>query len=707
MAHNGKRLQLNLWFLGLSAEYPFLNCLKLGQNWDYSNNSGFLDPADLDANGYPTVIRNLGARTQFKIASQADRPGNYVVGWTGNITVSFDGVLQSAVGTNTGLNGRAIYLPNGSTTTLQITAITAPITNIYVCHVNDEAALLAAGMFQSDFKNLVKEFGVTRFLDWGPFNTSTVTGSGDWKPETHWSYSADQYPSQYYAGTTTHSGKVYSASLTGFALADKARAILKFDADQTITSATVTLTNGSATIGWTGHPFVAGDRMGLSSSTSGGNGLPTNFSRDFAYYVSATNLGANSFEVSLSSGGASLVAASAGSGTFTGYTQSYLNIGGTGSKPILLPFGGARKTTPIIGGFWSNCIYDAALDGYLVNNMQFFSLGITNGVPPSVMIRLCNEVGSHPWFPSPLFTCDAPGNLPTLPSHLADLAALNISTLSSGLVPRYEVLPNEQWNFSFWAVSYASIREYLRNAATQVFDYNNWAGMVASLNGQILSTAYGADRSRYQAIVGFQTVTAPTTQAARLESTLYVSQGGSAAKNWVTHLCITGYWNSGYYGTTQESDWATAYTGADAATQASLIESYMLGAVDGALARFDTIPKIKVFFGTWQAFAATYGLKVCQYEGGPSPDYVGSLALPLNVFRAATKSSPLQAAYCELNWYNFLSAGTNCENPSEYMLSGPSADWSIWDPSIYAPTPARWTGVLLLNARRRRMSLAF
>jgi len=713
MSHNGKRLQVNPWFLITQTEYPFLDHMKCSAHWNYADNSGFIDWAETDVNGYPTVVRNTGIRTTFSIPSQSERPGNYVIRWGGNITTLLGMANTLIEGSMSGPNGRAVFSTSATTIIFIVTVITTPITFISVCHEDDEEALFDDDeMFQPTFKAIAAEFGVFRFLDWIPANTSTITSSADWKPVAHYSYLAEQYPSQHLAGTAVSSGNVYSAVLAGFVLADKARAILKFDVDQTFTSSTVTFTNGQATIGWTGHPFSAGDRVAFDSSVV--NGLPASF-MDYVYYVSATNLGADSFEVSLTSGGASVVASTAGSGTHTGYSQSYLDVEGTGAKPILNIWGGFRTTTGgaagsnaagIKGGFWSDCVYDAGLDGYIVNNSNNATHGISNGVPPSVMIRLCNECGFHPWMVPPFLTCDAPGNLPTLPSHTADLATLCRDTLLPGLVPRFEAETNEAWNSNFIGTQYGYLREYARNGATNRVDINNWVGMVASLMGQDISAVYSDDRTKYQVICAFFTNVSAASQLARLESTAYVARGGEPAKDWVTHMAITGYWNSGYYGTAQESTWATEYASADAATKAALVESYMLGALDPDLPRFDTIPKVAIKYADFQSTAASYGLKLCQYEGDNSPDYGGDATI--NTFRAASKNSPLLAIYSNKNFHNFLDAGANCEFPSVYVLSGANAAWPVWDPSIYVtPAPPRWEAVLLCNAQRKRFRVNF
>src|SRR5689334_23053599 len=67
---NGGRSQVNLNFLQIGGDYPFLNCLKNAQSWTYLDNSGAVDPGTLDSDGYPISISNGGLYTVFDVSSQ-------------------------------------------------------------------------------------------------------------------------------------------------------------------------------------------------------------------------------------------------------------------------------------------------------------------------------------------------------------------------------------------------------------------------------------------------------------------------------------------------------------------------------------------------------------------------------------------------------------------------------------------------------------
>src|ERR1700754_1718324 len=60
---NGGRSQVNLNFLQIGGDFPFLNCLKTAQSWTFIDNSGPADPSALDRDGYPTSISHGGVYT--------------------------------------------------------------------------------------------------------------------------------------------------------------------------------------------------------------------------------------------------------------------------------------------------------------------------------------------------------------------------------------------------------------------------------------------------------------------------------------------------------------------------------------------------------------------------------------------------------------------------------------------------------------------
>jgi hypothetical protein len=84
-------------------------------------------------------------------------------------------------------------------------------------------------------------------------------------------------------------------------------------------AAVTSITNASpAVVNYTGHPFVAGDKVVFSTSGA----LPTGLTAGTVYYVITAGLTANAFQVSATSGGAAINTSSAGSGTHS-VTSTY------------------------------------------------------------------------------------------------------------------------------------------------------------------------------------------------------------------------------------------------------------------------------------------------------------------------------------------------------------------------------------------------
>jgi hypothetical protein len=277
MAHNGGRSQENFNFLQVGGDYAFLNALKQGQNWTLVDNSAQPSPSSLDSNGYPTTISNGGVYTVFYIPTQTDRPGNWVIKWTGGGTVRANFSHTAVSGSLSGTDGRYEFTPTGTPDAtfdalridMGITAITSGITSLTFCHVDDEPLLTAGNVFGTKFKQRLAEgnFGVLRYLNWLQANKSMATTWATRKPTGYVFYLGDEFRSSIDGGTTTNVGDDYAATVSGFALADKATVLVKFNANATGTTPTLNVSStGAKTI-----KNQCGDAL-----TVGGNDKPLN-----------------------------------------------------------------------------------------------------------------------------------------------------------------------------------------------------------------------------------------------------------------------------------------------------------------------------------------------------------------------------------------------------------------------------------------------
>jgi hypothetical protein len=263
---NGGRSQVNLNFLQIGGDFPFINCLKNGQGWGFLDNSGVPTPDSLDSNGYPLTLSHGGVNTVFFVPSQAERPGQYVITWSGNgtIFVGMNNTLVSGSTTSTNGSGRYVFSTTDSRFIIGISALGTPrITNMQVFHANDEAALNSGAIFCQQFVTRLKQgnFGVIRFLNWQSGNTTNVTTWATRKPISYAFYSATEMRPSLYAGVTTNAGSAYSVSFPNFALVDKATVTVNFNASST----------GSATLNVNGTGNVNILSEYATALASGGN----------------------------------------------------------------------------------------------------------------------------------------------------------------------------------------------------------------------------------------------------------------------------------------------------------------------------------------------------------------------------------------------------------------------------------------------------
>ena len=390
-----------------------------------------------------------------------------------------------------------------------------------------------------------------------------------------------------------------------------------------------------------------------------------------------------------------------------------LNVVETGDINILDEHADALsngKSSPVRGTRHSiaTLVYDATLNAWIKQggDLAVGSKGIENGCPPELMVRLCAEVGAHPYFVTPPFAIDpATDYIPGLASCCRDNGP-------SWMIPRFEG-PNECWNSApgSYPTGYANAKAMAYGWGA---DFHNWYGKVMSVLGQAVSAAYGNDRKKYQVLCGVQTVMAnhPGAMAscnARLASTKYLSQSAlpqstytkSAASNWVTHICCAQYFQPSDYGTQRETAAADNYAAAadNPALQQSIATAYANTANSGSGAF--TLSECAVLYAGWKTWALSFGIKrMCGYEGGYSPDYTGS---QVDQLRAASKLAPSLSDFTIMNYKNFVDLsddGFAAEFPSCFRLSGMNTRnnaWSILDDVYQTPNQPQWNAIIAFN----------
>ncbi len=399
----------------------------------------------------------------------------------------------------------------------------------------------------------------------------------------------------------------------------------------------------------------------------------------------------------------------------TGSTDSpTLNVGGTGAKTIRDQTGYTLQSSTRYptSGKMGTLIYSAAQDVWMKRGGDTFKGDwfIENGPPIETMLRLCEEVGAHPWFCPPCYTCDTH-------EWLTGLATYVEANAPSWMIPRYEVAPNETWNGGggFHGTYYAKKQgaAYWGLSADGIEGMHNWVGRSASLGGQALSTVYSGVRSRYQAVVGVQTHGGTSQAAPRMTAEYHVNtQGGDPAYDWVTHLSIANYFRDTYT-TAERTQLGVDYAAAvGQPAKDAISDAFVLSAtVDGVgdTYRF-SVPRLRVLYGTWKTWAEGYGVDGLNfYEGGWSPDYSPDSTQPTTDTDDAYYNSRFSEELPLLTERNIFSCiDVGGEFPSHYYMGG-SGVWALYDPNTYE-TPSTQVEALnkvnVLKRRRFRMEAA-
>lgn len=336
-------------------------------------------------------------------------------------------------------------------------------------------------------------------------------------------------------------------------------------------------------------------------------------------YAGMTTSQGDNYSVSFGSGGPQdkqtiIVIFNANAAT----TTPTLNLNGTGPVPIRNQFGLQLDTTEKPSQRYATLVYDRTLGVWLKKggDASLFNQGLDNGVPPEICFQLCAEMGAHPWFVTPYLAVDPATDF------ISSLAAYCKAKAPVGMVPRFEVVPNECWNSVFCATQIGYLKSKVRWPAGGGYNIHNWVGMVGSIGGEAVSAVYGNDRSKYQTICGVQQSSDPSASYDRLASSAYVANGGTPASKWITHIAPACYFGASY-SCAQEVAAAYKYSVADSATQAQLATDFVnstLVSVNSNNATGPIIVKIASFIA-WKTWAAGFGAKLTSYEGGWSPDY--------------------------------------------------------------------------------------
>lgn len=697
--------------------------MKMGTSWIATGATLQINGSQLDSNGYPTSLPSgtTNINTTIFVPTQAARPGNYVLSWDGNGTIlcSCSDTLVSGSKTSTTGSGSYTFSTTGNQFTVGIVAPlgTPPISNIRLLHVNDVASYNAAiaagktwGGFSQNFLNKLKSngYGVERNII-ASINFSNVTTWDTRKPINYAYYAGGEYRSSMYTSTTSPSSQVYVGSLGSGNPVDKQTAQIQWAATIScgVSScpASAGVTSGypgnPTQIIWTAHGRSVGDIVAWTPKvavTSGGTCTPpTGFvnatpGAQTVYYVQAV-VDANTITLAATSGGSVITATGAGTGTCTLSPVISFQMN-SGASPIFV--GDERGDFPMQVGFNSEpavngnttLVYDAGLNLWLkfgtpgTSNTRGY---LDNGWPPELYVELGVETGMHPYFNPPYLSMDTATSATPL-AHGTNWASSMASYVQSNgpswMIPRFEGINESPWNSLFYGAG------YINNRGTYVYGWSslNVYGKMVSTMGQDVNLAYGNptnDGTKYQILMGIQThSTTPSSNMTsanndKLNTPSFVTAGGSAAKNWITHIAIDQYITPCAFRTNQE--WELAWDYVKNGTTADL--NTYVDTLDGTCAATNfNLTWMNTLYQQWAVFAAGFTnnggqkIKVTGYEGGYTVEGSGTNPA-FNVVTSTVSGIASAANPCVLTMANSSVGGvTQTGNPAvagmQVVMSG-------------------------------------
>lgn len=601
MPHNGGKFQLGPNFVNFGGDLPFMNRAKHLQAWGRTGGGAAnqLPILDRDSNGYPTRTDSAagGGAPSGNLFSFGWIEGhdvyddNWVLKATGEGTLGLFGIDATVSGSLSGTNPRAVITIGSGASGIG----------------NNMGISVAGVTFGNHLRNIVlvredeeDEYDAQKlaYPDREPFNPAFLSYLQTMKPGVIRFLDWGLY------NTAMQALWAHRPPTTHFAFGG-------------------------------GSHYYMPSLCGTSAMTNSGD----------AYTQALTGF-------TLGHGAAAIVQFNASS---SGTTPT-ININGTGAYQITRddhPGDELNSAQKPVANNHAVLVFDADLEKYIKfgGDSQNGSKAMQGMVPPEICIDLCNQVGAHPWFPMPYLTYDASTHAGT--DWCSSLAALCQSRGESWMVPRIECAPNECWNSLFCGTWYGW-RKATDHWGVGDFRHNSWVGKVSSIAAQTLSTSYGADRSKYQAIVGVQTilgatlVNIPSHMGDRFGSDTYVDEdGGEPANDWITHVAIANYWgNEKSNNELISSGYAMDYWGEDEDGRQDIIDWYV--GTDRPPAQMaasgTTIQTLLTNWYTYVRDTLSPALKLTHYEGGPSydmlaNDFTGNVACPYGTISAASKAA--------------------------------------------------------------------
>jgi hypothetical protein len=312
-----------------------------------------------------------------------------------------------------------------------------------------------------------------------------------------------------------------------------------------------------------------------------------------------------------------------------------LNVNGTGAIAVKgHNTSNLDNTVRPTANSYFTAVYDESLNIWMIQSgaAQSGGAGFRTGWPPIVALKLCNEVGAHPWFSAYHLTLDPPTDYMT---ELATLCKTYAEANATWMRPWFEG-PNEEWNTEpdFEQTRYGWAKAKARSGwGAADFDTHNHYGRVLSLMGAEVAAVYN-DPSKYNIVCGVQMVTAADTESngLRLAGKHVTVDGGDPASDYVTHIAPAIYTGLNY-GYQAEIDYAWDMSLLDE----SLWQAFADNLVENCPSRDGR--QLRNFLANWKTFCTTHGKTLASYEGAHGLDYpAGSWRPPITAISKAAQA---------------------------------------------------------------------
>lgn len=492
-----------------------------------------------------------------------------------------------------------------------------------------------------------------------------------------------------------------------------------------VVDTTVTVNIGASTLGWPHHFLATGDCVaGSGQNPSSNTSVGINY---YAVVIDADTIKlATTRANALANTTITLTGSAAGASAWV--KQPTLNLNGTGAVPIRgldgTPVTIGANNTPSSRIYVNHLVHTALMfDAVLGIWIQAGGTaatggpaGIRSGVPPEVCLKLCKELGAHPFFESPLYALDPMTDyMPSLMQYCKDNGY-------SWMIHRIEGF-NEPWNNRTMAryLQYKSFAYY----ALQEYPGFEVIGKYSSMLGQAAATVWpGGKNTKYKVLLGLQTGQylsgVYTAGNAQLTSARYVSSGPAQspylqepAYKWITTVAVANYMTPALTDTAGEATMVANWVAAGSSPTSTILNDYtatLAGPNTGN--GFNLTGLLAMYQNAWTwargngvsgGWGGLYQLDMCGYEGGYSYEPVsGNTA----AFRYASKmvanvgigltGGTLSDGTVVVGTYNdFINSGG--DNPSCFHLGG-TGPWGVLDPNIYlTPQPSQFTAMEAFN----------